>query len=354
MADSNTVMGNSNTIYINLGNISNRSLDNAKNELEKALGYLRSLDSMDSQQYEDADGEMQLLFDGELASNAHASAIKIERILSRLEEYNRLLTSGPEALADIDANSKIPNSILRDIIHRSADIIGVVTPIEPKVKKIVEIRDYKDGVERGTIRYCNQNSNALSEKDRNGWSTNDLKNFNGLDGSDGKCNRAVESMGLSYIGIDVAPSDMQNVKGDDGYYNLDFATSTLSQSSNLTDAESKTCTVTASYNETTFEEMVKTFDDDDTYSVSPVMFHYKKDSGGEHWLMIIGTNKDEDGNITSYNAIGPWTSKYESGKHREKDPFVVEIKDGKITCDDKDWFKSGTIDKIAQYTRTDS
>lgn len=343
-------MADSNIIYISLGNISNRSLNNAKSELEAALGYLRSLDSMDSQQYEDADGEMQFLFDGELASNAHASAVKIEKTLSKLEEYGKLLKSGPEALADVDANSKIPNAILRDIIRRSVDIIGGVTPIEPKVKKIVEIRDYENGVKRGTIRYVCQNKNF----DKNGWDLN-------INTPKEQCNIAVESMGLSYIGIDVAPRDMQNVKGADGKttYSLDFVKD-LSELSNLKDVEGKDCTVTAtkltSYDETKFEKMFKAFDGDATYSTSPVMIRFVRNDGGGHWILITGANYDDKGNIESYNAIGPSDYDYNI---KEREPFEITIdekgniglsKNSKNTAVNI----NGDVKIVAQYTRTDS
>lgn len=365
-------MADSNTIYISLGNISNSSLNNATSELEKALGYLRSLDSMDSQQYEDADGEMQFLFDGELAANAHASATKIERILSKLEEYNKLLTSGPEALADVDASSKIPNAISHGVIQSIiAGIITDIKPIEPKEKKIVEIRDYGKGVKRGTIRYVYQNKDLAN----NGWGIHE-----GI--ATGQCNSAVESMALSYLGIDMPPQNLVGgellgapKEGDEGKLQKDHhRLSPLEVASNpdggdvdmtayTKDVEGLPvsvnihvdCYTTRSDINNKLGEMVTNFENhsnSEAYDKSPVIIHYKKDNNNQHWIMITGKKLDENGNVVldkngnvEYSAIGPWSN--------ERNEFTITIGNDGVITRNGEVLENYKVNKIAQYTRTD-
>ena len=249
-----------------------------------------------------------------------------------IEKEKELARMKGERLTDAQIQKKLQDLYDRNII-----------PVHVEV----QVKDYSEGVSRGSIRYCNQNPKYSQD---NGWRSEHRYSSGGM------CNRACESMALSYIGVDQSPSSMHDTTA---LKKLEFASSGVIDGYK-TDlpAVDGTATVEVSggyykgnFNRDALNELVQRYEDDNGTGVhSPVLLHYDKTVGGKyhsHWILITEIN--EDG---SYQAIGPWSS---DGTNYERNEFTVHIdNNGVVSGSGFSGSNEGrSVAHIAQYSRVD-
>ncbi len=231
--------------------------------------------------------------------------------------------------------------------------IGIERSIDEKLRELYEtkkryfapeksIHEHRDGVERGTIRYCNQDLATAAD---NGWEGDYISKAY----CTWHCNQAAESMALSYLGIDQKPGYVPN--------EVEFAEGVVDGTEYIfptVDGEKTTVTANVKYMKGAFDRSyldnkVENFTIDNGHgNYSPVMLHYDRiDYNGNyhsHWIVLIG--KNDDG---SYQAIGP------SGASGERTVFRVKIDDNGVVSGEG-FAGSGegrTVAHVGQYSRPD-
>lgn len=221
-----------------------------------------------------------------------------------------------------DEMNKIKDNA-EDVIHRETEI---------------RLHDYSGGVKPGEIRWCGQDGDRDFLRD-NGWA--DGGNPAAIGEAGGQCNSACGSMGLSYLGYDVSPSRLDPPGNGSGeVYNLDPASFSGSRQWSAPDGSTVTTDSFANCNMDDINNRVSNFiNDGNRGNTAPVMIHYQKPGGGQHWIMLTGRNPDG-----TYNAIGPGNN--EKG-------FVVNIdQSGNISdVSGSSTNHTGSIDRYAQHTR---
>lgn len=200
----------------------------------------------------------------------------------------------------------------------------------------VEVRDFREGVQRGKIRYIDQSGNYEPNKGDNGWGGEAYQ-------AGRECGTACESMCMSYLGIDATPARILTSRGGfnwgtssyvDGLYGEPVAqVSTPSGGWDYDDIGQK---------------IDRYMNDRGRGDVSPVLIRYPAGEG--HVVMILDKTVNPDGSWTC-NVLGP--SNY--GQVKEHDIVSVIIsKDGRITGNIAN-IEGGSSEIIqcVQYYRTD-
>ena len=242
------------------------------------------------------------------------------------------LTEPTEPTTKPDLSKITPGA--KEDVNKIKDIAEDVTHRETEIRQ----HDYSGGVKRGEIRWCGQDGDRDFLRD-NGWA--DGGNPAAIGEAGGQCNSACDSMGLSYLGYDVSPSRLDPPGNGSGeVYNLDPASFSGSRQWSAPDGSTVTTDSFANCNMDDINNRVSNFiNDGNRGNTAPVMIHYQKPDGGQHWIMLTGRNPDG-----TYNAIGP--GNYEKG-------FVVNIdQNGNISdVSGSSTNHTGSIDRYAQYTR---
>lgn len=365
-----------NTVFLKANELHTKNISAARTSLEKTNAPLIEASNTMVNIIENHNGAH---FMWEAAEEAGSISAEIDRIAENLEALKTICTTSPDELETADKGFRGWNNknyatgksgkkqsiwdvfgitwLLHtvfgiDIAHHDTPTSvspaydpsqSNASPVPPE-KKLESIHDYDQGVERGTIRYCNQNPTYY---DSNGWD----ESYRWSCGW--HCNRASESMAFSYLGIDVTPGDMEKPPFD----KYEFAAMGVNTgyTAELPTANGETASVkiagTNGFNRSVLDQCVADYmDDNGKGSVSPVMLHYDKVVDGKyqsHWINLIG--KNDDG---SYLAIGPWSN---TGADGERVPFNVYIDDyGVVSGEGFSGCGNGRhVSHIGQYIRLD-
>lgn len=273
---------------------------------------------------------------------------KIEEIFAAVHEVDESASGTLTPLGDAFEQQRGKISRLLDTLTISPsrfkpDTIQAIRDgsKNPGDYKVVEVRNYDQGVERGSIRYVNQYSVYNSQ---NGWRP---EHQGGM--SNGQCNWAVESMAYSYLGIDVPPSEMHDSERNRRF---ELALGFKDGDSATFQSTDGPTTVTVhggwgSFDRGRLDSMVSNYANDAAAgNHSPVMLYYSGPDGS-HWILVTGKNPDG-----SYHAIGPWSN---NGSDYERAGFDVRIADdGTVSGSGFGGCSSGRkVGCIAQYERTD-
>ena len=95
-------------IVLKTGHISSRSLNAAINELSRAVNELTSLDrygAMANAMYT-CNGSTNRIFTAAMIDEAGSLLVRTDQLLTQMNAYSKLLSSGPEALRETDASFK--------------------------------------------------------------------------------------------------------------------------------------------------------------------------------------------------------------------------------------------------------
>lgn len=370
------------TIYLKTGQFSSSSFKKTKSDLKQAADALNSLDyygALWNATYT-CNGVSQRIFSAAYIEEANALAALVDKLRDKLNNYSKLLQSGPEELQDTDEGFKGTYSSGWDRFWHSvgsgissaysstvgfyvslfkkggqktggktvieADDKETVTddkPIEKKQSIIDQdsVDNYtnesgsKNDVQRGRIRWVNQ----ISNYEKNGWYSDNGK----LDCYPPiQCNSACASMALSYMGIDRSPASL--VGPDD----MDPASSGTCYKTWTTES-GETIQLENHALQCNMEDIKKKTEafsnDGGKGEVSPVLIRYSypgenassADSNG-HWLIIVGDNGDG-----TYQVIGPATE--------SERITTVKIDDNGNISGDGISNRGGVIQRYAQYSR---
>ena len=403
-------------IFVNTDDLSGKLLDRAIEELETAnekMSYNYSADAylevaIERAKYNSPTG-IQRTFTAKHAECAGTLAGRIENVLRKLSDLKSILQKCPDELCEIDERQKgeISNLWWRSsyylkepgnffatlfgigCIGSEVDIVLLTdedrdriasehpfakyvltkeqiddikknsyseTELNEKLQQAVvdngkvPVRPYDKGVSQGSIRYCSQvpDYRVPGMYKKNGWSNTDK------DSSGWMCNRACESMALSYIGIDQSPSSMHD---SDSLRKLEFALGIHNgHQSTLIDVAGNEAVVQANgktgFDRGYLDSLVRNFEQDNGIGASsPVMIRYTNGESGSderaHWILLLKNNGDG-----SYQAIGPWSEAEGSGEMRE---FIIDIgENGRVSG--SGFSHSGEncyIHRMCQYTRPD-
>ena len=366
------------TIFLNPGELSARTLRNAQTTIDDAASKAQSASASASSAYYYRDGLPYSLFGGDIVSQIASASSDIQEVQRQINAISKILASGPNELENVDKCRKndlyslwdrisekvgeIADNVINGLVGFCTGLFvsgkvqtGVVCTVPAfthfhmlsnvltdfshdlaeKLKEVDRKRleeFYKtlvigknEPVQRGKIRYYRQDP--------------------------GLCNRACETMAFSYLGIDVHPNSLH----DKEYINYEFANKGVQTGYNsVLEAVDGPANVEVlggyykgNFDRAALDELVSNFEKDlGAGSYSPVMLHYDKGSKGNyktHWILIIG--KNEDG---TYRAIGPGGTSEEKG-------FNVTISDsGVVSGTGFSGCNQGrTVAHIGQYHRTD-
>ena len=198
----------------------------------------------------------------------------------------------------------------------------------------MEVRDFREGVQRGNIRYIDQNGGYEPNRKENGWGTETYQ-------AGGECGTACESMCMSYLGIDATPERILTSRGGFNWGSSDNVDGLYGE------PVAQTSTPNCGWDYDDIGQKIDNYmNDKGRGNVSPVLIRYS----ASHVVMILDKTINPDGSWTC-RVLGP--SNY--GRVKEHDIVTVTIsKDGYIRGNLAN-IEGGTskIIQCVQYYRTD-
>ncbi len=198
----------------------------------------------------------------------------------------------------------------------------------------MEVRDFREGVQRGNIRYIDQNGGYEPNRKENGWGAETYQ-------AGGECGTACESMCMSYLGIDATPERILTSRGGFNWGSSDNVDGLYGE------PVAQTSTPNCGWDYDDIGRKIDNYmNDKGRGNVSPVLIRYS----ASHVVMILDKTINPDGSWTC-RVLGP--SNY--GRVKEHDIVTVTIsKDGYITGNLAN-IEGGTskIIQCVQYYRTD-